>query len=212
MQSIKLIPNITSNFLLGQPHTSLILSLESGQVLFPPSHHSYSKCFLFCLRPESLMILIITYMCQCVLSCLTKSYSLWPYELSPPGSSVQGILRARTLGWVAMTSSRGSSQSRDQTQIPCSSWMQADSLPLSHQGSPTQLPQITWYGESHLVKHWSPALRATQVNSRMETPDLVKSSAWLQPHKEPWARTAQLNDSWISEPQKLWDNVCCIRC
>ena len=116
MQSIKLIPNITSNFLLGQPHTSLILSLESGQVLFPPSHHSYSKCFLFCLRPESLMILIITYMCQCVLSCLTKSYSLWPYELSPPGSSVQGILRARTLGWVAMTSSRGSSQSRDQTQ------------------------------------------------------------------------------------------------
>ena len=107
MQSIKLIPNITSNFLLGQPHTSLILSLESGQVLFPPSHHSYSKCFLFCLRPESLMILIITYMCQCVLSCLTKSYSLWPYELIPPGSSVQGILRARTLGWVAMTSSRG---------------------------------------------------------------------------------------------------------
>ena len=126
---------------------------------------------------------------------------------SPTGSSVYGIFQARTLGWVAMTSSRGSSWSRDQTQIPYSSCMQAGSLPLSHQGSPIQLPQITWYRESHLVKDWSPALRATQVNSRMETPDPVKSSAWLQPHEETWARTAQLNDTWIPEPQKLWDDA-----
>ena len=32
---------------------------------------------------------------------------------SPPGSSVHGILQARILEWVAMPSSRGSSQSRD---------------------------------------------------------------------------------------------------
>ena len=38
-----------------------------------------------------------------------------PMDCSPPGSSVQGMLQARTLEWVAMPSSRGSSQSRDRT-------------------------------------------------------------------------------------------------
>ena len=36
---------------------------------------------------------------------------------SLPGSSVHGILQARILDWVAMPSSRGSSQLRDQTWI-----------------------------------------------------------------------------------------------
>ena len=38
-----------------------------------------------------------------------------PMDFSPPGSSVKGILQARILEWVAMPSSRGSSQLRDQT-------------------------------------------------------------------------------------------------
>ena len=45
-----------------------------------------------------------------------------PLDCSPPGSSVHGILQARILEWVAMLSSRGSSQSRDWTHIsynPC---------------------------------------------------------------------------------------------
>ena len=36
---------------------------------------------------------------------------------SPPGSSIQGIIRARTLEWAAASSSRGSSPLRDQTHI-----------------------------------------------------------------------------------------------
>ena len=32
-----------------------------------------------------------------------------PWDCSPPGSSVHGILQARILEWVAMPSSRGSS-------------------------------------------------------------------------------------------------------
>ena len=36
-----------------------------------------------------------------------------------PGSSVHGILQARILEWVAMPSSRGSSQSRDGTRVSC---------------------------------------------------------------------------------------------
>ena len=36
-------------------------------------------------------------------------------DCSPPGSTVHGILQARIVEWVAMPSSRGSSQSRDGT-------------------------------------------------------------------------------------------------
>ena len=54
-----------------------------------------------------------------------------PMDYSPPGSSVHGILQARILEWVAMPSSRGSSQPRDQT----SPW-QAVSLPLVPPGKP----------------------------------------------------------------------------
>ena len=45
------------------------------------------------------------------------SDSLQLYGLSLPGSSVHGILQARILGWIAMPSSRGSSQPRDRTLV-----------------------------------------------------------------------------------------------
>ena len=57
---------------------------------------------------------------------------------APSDSPVPGILQARTLEWVAMPSSRGSSQPRDQTQglNPSLLHWQADYLPLSHHRSP----------------------------------------------------------------------------
>ena len=42
-----------------------------------------------------------------------------PVDCSPPGSSVYGILQARVLEWVAISSSRASSWPRDQTQVSC---------------------------------------------------------------------------------------------
>ena len=53
----------------------------------------------------------------CVLvtqSCLTLR---GPMDCSPPGSSVYGILQARILEWVAISSFRGSSQPRDWTHV-----------------------------------------------------------------------------------------------
>ena len=47
--------------------------------------------------------------------------------------TVHGILQARILEWVAFLFSRGSSQSKDQTQAPA---LQADSLPDEPQGKP----------------------------------------------------------------------------
>ena len=53
------------------------------------------------------------------LSRSVVSDSLRPIGCSPPGSSVHGILQARILERVAMPSSRGSSQPRDQTHVSC---------------------------------------------------------------------------------------------
>ena len=63
--------------------------------------------------------------CACMLSCFgCVQLQLYPtlWDCSPPGSSVHGILQARTLEWVAMSSSKGSPQPRDWTPvsyIPC---------------------------------------------------------------------------------------------
>ena len=74
-------------------------------------------------------------------SSQVMSDSLWPHN--PPGSSVHGISQARILEWVAI-SFPGSSQPRDQTQVSCL----ADSLPVSHLGSPI-IPL-----KSRLLKLW----------------------------------------------------------
>ena len=57
-----------------------------------------------------------------------KSLQLCPtlcnsVDCSPPDSSVHGSLQARILEWVAMPSSRGSSQPRDQTHVSYVSWV-----------------------------------------------------------------------------------------
>ena len=54
-----------------------------------------------------------------MLSGSATSNSLDPKDYSPPGSSVHGILQTGILEWVAIPSSRGPSQSRDQTQVSC---------------------------------------------------------------------------------------------
>ena len=67
------------------------------------------------------------YMCVCVCVCVcvyAQSLQLCltlcnPRDCSPPGSSVHGILQARILEWVAISSSRGSSPLRNRTCISC---------------------------------------------------------------------------------------------
>ena len=62
-------------------------------------------------------ICVCACVCVCVLvilSCLTLCD---PMDCSPPGSSVHGILQARILERVAISSSRRSSQPRDRTQV-----------------------------------------------------------------------------------------------
>ena len=48
--------------------------------------------------------------------CLTLCNHM---DCSPPGSSIHGILQARILEWVIISSSRGSCQPKDRTQVSC---------------------------------------------------------------------------------------------
>ena len=57
-------------------------------------------------------------------------------DCSPPGSSVQGVLQARILEWVAMPSSRGSSWPRDRTWVSC---IAGDSLPSEPPGKLSEI-------------------------------------------------------------------------
>ena len=59
--------------------------------------------------------------CACF-SCSVVSDSLWPHGCNSPGSPVHGILQARILEWVVISSSRGCSQPRDQTLVSCVSY------------------------------------------------------------------------------------------
>ena len=64
-------------------------------------------------------------MCVCVCVCVCMLIARFcpilcdPVDCSPPGPSVHEILQARILEKVAISSSRGFSPPRDQTQVSC---------------------------------------------------------------------------------------------
>ena len=84
-----------------------------------------SGCFhrdrLGCLPPKEGLrawgsLIVNFYVCMFNQSCPTLCK---PTDYNPPVSSDHGILQARIVEWVAMPSSRGSSQPRDRTQVSC---------------------------------------------------------------------------------------------
>ena len=86
-------------------------------------------------------------MCTCVQLCLILCN---PMDWNPPGSSVHEISQGRVQKWVAISFSRGSSWTRDQTHVSCiGRWIL---LPLSHQGSGKveAIPLLTFYHASIL--------------------------------------------------------------
>ena len=57
--------------------------------------------------------------CVCVLVAQLCPTLCDPMDYSLPGSCVNETLQARIVEWIAILFSRGSSQSRDQTQVSC---------------------------------------------------------------------------------------------
>ena len=64
-------------------------------------------------------------------------------DCSPPGSSVHGIFQARILEWVAMPSSRGSSQPGIEPTSLTSPLLQVGSLPLAPPGKPGEHYEVS---------------------------------------------------------------------
>ena len=97
-------------------------------------------------------------------------------DYSQPGSSVQGILQARILEWVAMPSSRRSSQFKDWTHI---------SLRLLH------CRQIFFFTTSTT---WEAQIRYRQVNFlKLWNYNKTLEKFWTQLHKCPHV-TSQLSE------------------
>ena len=94
---------------------TFLMVLEAGS----PRSRCWQRCFL--LRPR------IWLPSPCVFSHLPSVHesqqlylTLWdPVDCSLPGPSVHGVLQARTLEWVAVPFSRGSSWPRDRTWVSC---------------------------------------------------------------------------------------------
>ena len=85
----------------------------------PVSCISISPCTRFPLSRFSLITVFPSPSPMCMRAKSLQSYPTLcdPRDCSPPGSSLHGILQARILEWVAMPSSRGSSQPRDRTHV-----------------------------------------------------------------------------------------------
>ena len=69
-----------------------------------------------------------------------------PMDCSPPGSSVHGILQGRIMEWVAISSSRGSSQHWDQTQV---SWIAGRLFTIEPPGIMTPSKSESWVSPSY---------------------------------------------------------------
>ena len=82
-----------------------------------------------------LFILLPLYLGLVAKSCPTLCD---PMDCSLPDSSVHGILQARILDWVAISSSRGSSRSRNRTQVHCIAGRLYLTLQLNMDIFPTQ--------------------------------------------------------------------------
>ena len=101
-------------------------------------------------------------------------------DCSPPGSSVHGIFQTGILEWVAISYSRGSSRSRDQTGVSCVRLLhwQADSLPLHHLES----PKTTKGDQQKMSDLWTQkqrrCLRKNKLLEKVRLEKMIKMLKW----------------------------------
>ena len=145
-------------------------------------------------------------MCSWSLSCIQLFVTPWTVACQAPLS--MGILQARIPEWVAMPSSRGSSQPRDQTQVSCTagrfftSWV-------------TRKPKNTGVGCLSLLQRIFPTqelnqglLHCRQILYQWVTREALRILKWVavsssrgSSKPRDWTRSSTLQmDSLLSEP------------
>ena len=110
---------------IGLSFISIIkFHLLLGKIMYKGHAYVMYKGHKICIKiiPESSSVFlfrVFVIVFFVVVACMLSHVQLFvtPWICSPPGSSVHGILQARILEWVAMLSSRGSSQPWDQTCV-----------------------------------------------------------------------------------------------
>ena len=105
--------------------------------LFALSTHFYPLCSFLCCNTSHTWEACKEHLQSFLdisVSCSVMPDSLRPLGLQPTRFLVHEIFQARILEWVAISFSRGSSQFRDRNQHLL--YWRANSLPLSHLGSP----------------------------------------------------------------------------
>ena len=120
---------------------------------------------------------------QLLQSCLNLCN---PMDSCPPGSSVHGILQARILVWVAMTSSRASSWST----FLCHLQWQAGSLPLGPHGKSREMVTKCYKEEITVGLLHQKRLWGTRISAQCFVADLMERElggewihvyVWLSP-------------------------------
>ena len=119
--------SVPSTFFLQQWTISRLdlfsLTSINVRVIYVPSwgscHHSVPALYLSSGLYWDMGYLAPARMDVCVLLAQLCPTFCDPTDCSLPGPSIQGILQARTLEWVAILFSWGSSQPRDQTWVFC---------------------------------------------------------------------------------------------
>ena len=142
------------------------------------------------LLPQCLLYRDVGFACRMHAQLL----QLWPTlcdskGCSPPGSSVPGILQARILEWVAMPSSRRSSQTRHWTQVSCVSCIEGDFFTTEPPGKPQGLYNyalfINKYNRLLLeipMKYYGfnlDTIRTTPETQRVSCYQIVLSKQWF---------------------------------
>ena len=129
-------------------------------------------------------------MCVCVKLLQVCPTLCDPMDFSLPGSSAHGILQARILKWVAMSSSRGSSRPRDQTCISSVSCINRRVLYLLHPlGSSHSFLWMT--GASQSISFYG-----SVVKDKNKKP----TCQCRRPEVDPWVRKIPWKRKWQPNP------------
>ena len=128
-------------------------------------------------------------------------------DYSLPGSSIQGILQARILEWVAIPFSRGSSWLRDQTQVSlCLLHWQVGSLLLSLPGKPPLITQFSSVTQSEVCNPQIVCLTVCNPQIACNTPGFpVQSSHPLASPSPPTFNLSSIRvfSQWVSSSHQV---------
>ena len=131
-----------------------------------------------------------------------------PRDRSPPGSSIHGILQARILEWVAISSSRGLPKPRIEPESLQLLHWQAGSLPTEPPGKLLHLPQF--FGLEMLCTHKTQVLGASfmKTESKRCTQGGQTAGVLATPVPTPWGALCTIHTAGLCVCVRVCSCMC----